>query len=192
MIDDLTLTEPPLGAELVEKFVGQIGQINRGELDELVQALDEDPIEFLNRLERVGPAGTPLWLIVVEQGRRFNADNNVRYLNQGGAVELYLGRGPDGGPPYYILDSYVPPNPATDEAGQIVSRKNTQLASVQESTAIGYITELTRKYPPGSRIASTDSVPTDLRGQTLEGQMYLEIPVQDAPIPQAILDFASN
>lgn len=192
MIDDLTLTEPPLGAELVEKFVGQIGQVNRGELDELVQALDEDPIEFLNRLERVSPAGTPLWLIIMEQGRRFNADNNGRYLSQVGAVELYLGRGPNGGPPYYILDSYIPPNPDIGELGQIVSRKNTQLANVQESTAIGYIKEFTTKYSAGCRIASTNSVPTNLRGQTIEGQLFLEVPVQDAPIPQAVLQAATD
>ena len=93
------------------------------------------------------------------------------------------------GPPYFILDAYIPPRPGVE--GQIVSRKNSQLASVQEATAIGYIGEFRRKYSPGETIASTNSVPTNLRGGTLQGQQYLEVPVQNQPIPQAVLDFAN-
>ena len=176
--------------ELLELFVDQMGQIRRGQLDELVQALDEDPIEFLELVDLEDAAGRPLWLQIVELGRRFNADNNARYVNQGGAAELYLRASDNNGPPYFILDAYIPPRPGVE--GQIVSRKNTQLASVQEATAIGYIGELGRKYKAGSTIASTNSVPTNLRGGTLQGQQYLEVPVQNQPIPQAVLDAATD
>ena len=176
--------------ELLELFVDQMGQIQRGQLDELVQALDEDPIEFLELVDLEDAAGRPLWLQIVELGRRFNADNNARYVNQGGAAELYLRASDNNGPPYFILDAYIPPRPGVE--GQIVSRKNTQLASVQEATAIGYIGELGRKYKAGSTIASTNSVPTNLRGGTLQGQQYLEVPVQNQPIPQAVLDAATD
>ena len=127
----------------------------------------------------------------MELGRRFNADNNARYVNQGGAAELYLRASDNNGPPYFILDAYLPPDLDPNGIGEIVSRKNTQLASVQEATAIGYIGELGRKYSPGETIASTNSVPTGLRGETLQGRQYLEVPVQNQPIPQAVLDFAN-
>ena len=33
------------------------------------------------------------------------------------------------------------------------------------------------------------AIPAD--GRTLQGQQYLEVPVQNQPIPQAVLDFAN-
>lgn len=60
-----------------------------------------------------------------------------------------------------------------------------------DTNAIDYIRELRRKYEAGSTIASTNSVPTNLRRETLQGQQYLEVPVQNQPIPQAVLDFAN-
>ena len=89
--------------ELLELFVDQMGQIQRGQLDELVQALDEDPIEFLELVDLEDAAGRPLWLQIVELGRRFNVDNSARYLDQGGAVELYLRASSNNGPPLFHL-----------------------------------------------------------------------------------------
>ena len=172
--------------ELLELFVDQMGQIQRGQLDELVQALDEDPIEFLELVDLEDAAGRPLWLQIVELGRRFNADNSGRYP----VNELYLSVNRDGRPPYYILDSYVPPRAGVE--GPIVSRKNTQLGSVQERTAIGYINEFVTKYSAGSQIALTDSVPDGLRGFQLDGDLFLEVPVQNTPVPQAVLDAATR
>ena len=172
--------------ELLELFVDQMGQIQRGQLDELVQALDEDPIEFLELVDLEDAAGRPLWLQIVELGRRFNADNSGQYP----VNELYLSVNRDGRPPYYILDSYVPPRAGVE--GQIVSRKNTQLGSVQERTAIGYINEFVTKYSAGSQIALTDSVPDGLRGFQLDGDLFLEVPVQNTPVPQAVLDAATR
>lgn len=74
-------------------------------------------------------------------------------------------------------------------AGEIISRKATQLAGVQENTAVGYLRELATKYPPGARIANvTSSGP--LAGQVVSGQRILEVPIQMRPIPTAVLNEA--
>jgi filamentous hemagglutinin len=86
---------------------------------------------------------------------------------------------------YVKLDSYDP------VAGEIVSRKFTQLAEVAPGTARSYINEIADKYAPNTKIANTPSVPSALRGQLLQGEMILEIPPQNAPIPQQILDAAA-
>lgn len=84
------------------------------------------------------------------------------------------------------LDSYNPT--AGGGTGEIVSRKHTQLAEIKAETASGYLREIERKYPPGTRIAD---VPTNrasgLAGDRLRGQMYLEVPTQNTPVPQALL-----
>jgi hypothetical protein len=87
---------------------------------------------------------------------------------------------------YSVLDSY---NPRT---GEIVSRKFTQFSNIQEQTAINYVNEIGRKYEPGFEIADVPSVPRELKGERLRGRKILEVPVQVRPIPQAILDAASN
>ena len=71
----------------------------------------------------------------------------------------------------------------------IVSRKFTQLADVQEETALGYVRKLATKYQPGYRIANVPSS-GPLAGQPLAGQQYLEVPIQLRPIPRAVLDLA--
>jgi RHS repeat-associated protein len=85
----------------------------------------------------------------------------------------------------YRLDSYNP------RAGEIVSRKFTQLSDIQEKTARAYISELPRKYPRGATIANVPSN-KDLVGKRLEGQYFLEVPVQRAPIPQSVLNHAKK
>lgn len=97
--------------------------------------------------------------------------------------ELYVLSGTKS--PYSRLDAYVPDS-------VIVSRKATQLSSVSPGTAKGYLQELINKYQPGTPIASTPSVPAELKGQPLSGQMVLEVPTQTAPIPQSVLDTAKQ
>ena len=93
---------------------------------------------------------------------------------------------------YVILDSY---NHRTKE---IVSRKYTQLGEISEETAIGYLKELADNYAPGSIIANVPSntngrnmgIFEKNKGTKIRGQMYLEVPVQQKPIPKSVLDYA--
>ena len=90
---------------------------------------------------------------------------------------------------YVRLDSY---NPKTKE---IVSRKYTQLSEISEKTAIGYLKELSEKYSPGSVIADVPSnrvganagIFEENEGNILKGQMILEVPVQEEPVPENVL-----
>ncbi|HEX2568139.1 MAG TPA: hypothetical protein VH877_01190 [Polyangia bacterium] len=84
------------------------------------------------------------------------------------------------------LDGYNPLG-----GGQIVSRKFTQLADVQEETALGYVRELATKYRPGYRIAHVPSS-GPLAGRRLAGRQILEVPIQLRPIPKAVLDLAQQ
>lgn len=125
-------------------------------------------------------SGKPEWLQRLDAGNDFNRVRASEYPHN----EVYINK-PDGSTGYYRLDSY---NPATRE---IVSRKFTQLSDIQESTAINYINELPNKYPRGSQIADVPSSGT-LTGQSLQGRYILEVPVQNGPIPQAVLDAANE
>ena len=92
------------------------------------------------------------------------------------------------------LDSYNP------RAKEIVSRKRTQLWRISEETAIGYLKELSEKYSPGSVIADVPSnrvganagIFEENGGKTLRGQMILEVPVQENPVPEKVLDYANK
>lgn len=95
---------------------------------------------------------------------------------------------------YVRLDSYVPNK-------EIVSRKKTQFDEVSEETAIRYLKELEEKYAPGSIIADVPSNKTGVnrgifnknKGNILDGQMILEVPVQKkAEIPPNVLDYAKK
>jgi hypothetical protein len=92
---------------------------------------------------------------------------------------------PNGGG-YWKLDYYDPAK------GEIVSFKDTQLANIKVKSAIGYLNELVRKYQPGRMIADVPSTSRDLVGESLEGTMFLEVPVQRKPIPQAVLEAATK
>lgn len=85
----------------------------------------------------------------------------------------------------FRLDSY------NEELGEIVSRKFTQLAEVQDATAMKYIREVVRKYPRGAVIADVPSTRRmGLAGKELRGQYFLEVPVQNTPVSQKVLDYA--
>lgn len=113
-----------------------------------------------------------------ELGRLFNRSQRHRYDYN----ELYVAQ-PTGG--YKILDSYNP------RAGEIVSRKFTQLSEIEPKSAIGYLNEIVHKYKPGYVIAN---VPTsgELPGRPLLGRMILEVPIQTKPVPQSVLDAAAK
>ena len=83
----------------------------------------------------------------------------------------------------YRLDAYDP------DLGEIVSRKLTQLASVKQRTAIGYLRELATKYKPGDTIARVPSS-GPLAGRKLKGIQILEIPKQTKPVPPVVLQKA--
>lgn len=88
------------------------------------------------------------------------------------------------------LDAYDPVK------GEIVSRKLTQLGDVTPATAKTYIDELVRKYPDGADIKVTPTVLAKAERAgievptKLEGQQFLEVPVQKGSIPKEVLDYA--
>jgi hypothetical protein len=113
------------------------------------------------------------------EGENFNKENRPRYTFK--EVEVYG----EGGK-IYRVDSF------DREKEEIVSRRLTQLADVQETTAKSYLSEFTLKYPPGATITDSPFNPEKLRGQRLIGTMIFEVPVQVKPIPKSILDAAAE
>lgn len=105
-------------------------------------------------------------------GNKFNKDNHSRYP----ANEVHLTNGK-------LLDSYKP-------GEEIVSRKYTQLSEIQPKTARSYLDEIVNKYEPDTIIRS-DKYP-QLDGKPLEGEMVLEVPVQNTPIPAEIIEHARD
>lgn len=155
-----------------QKDLDTSGMENAADLDlEDLKAIDDE----------IAAVGKPEWLLRVQAGNQFNKDRVGVYEFD----EVYIEK-PDGSG-YYRLDSYSP------GSGEIVSRKNTQFSEIQEQSGVNYINEFTRKYPDGANIANVPSnVTNDLVGQKLTGDMILEIPVQNSPIPQTVLDAATN
>jgi len=121
----------------------------------------------------------PEWLQRLDDGNAFNAERSVLYPNN----EVYINSPKGSG--YTRLDSYNP------TAGEIVSRKFTQLSEIQTQTGINYVNELVAKYPVNGTIANVPSSGA-LAGKPLLGQHYLEVPVQFRPIPQSVLDAADR
>ena len=76
----------------------------------------------------------------------------------------------------------------------------TQRSEISEKTAIGYLKELSEKYSPGSVIADVPSnrvganagIFEENGGKTLRGQMILEVPVQEEPVPENVLRYAAK
>jgi hypothetical protein len=85
------------------------------------------------------------------------------------------------------LDSYVP-------GEEIVSRKQSQLADLEPATAREYLNEIIKKYPVGEVIKDTAKARRDyphLVGEEISGKTYLEVPVQNRPVPEIILQHAN-
>lgn len=129
----------------------------------------------------------------MEEGNNFNTEREAFYndaVGEGVYHEVYVDK-PDGSG-YYRVDTF---NPTGIDGGgpEIISRKHTQFAEVTETTGIAYVRELANKYPPGTTIADVPSNQNNgLAGEFLNGQMVLEIPVQNASIPQSVIDTANN
>ncbi|HEY4367498.1 MAG TPA: hypothetical protein VGN07_09735 [Steroidobacteraceae bacterium] len=145
--------------------------VNRGSVPNTADAL--------NAGADVRVSSRPQWLQRLDAGNDFNAERASAYPYN----EVYVNKADGSG--YYRLDSYDP------AAGEIVSRKFTQLSDVQESTAVRYINEISAKYPVNGVVADVPSS-GDLSGQLLRGQYYLEVPVQARPIPQSVLNAANR
>jgi hypothetical protein len=112
-----------------------------------------------------------------KDGYKFNVDQWNRYE----ANEITLGNGKR-------LDSYA-------HEADIVSRKNSQLADLEPSTALAYLREHGTKYSPGEIISDTARARTEfphLIGEPLDGKSILEVPVQVKPVPRGILDRAED
>ena len=125
----------------------------------------------------------------INRGNNFNRENRPNYTYN----EIRVAG--DGKKPYFVVDSYE--SPFIDEngnfvEGQIVSRKSTQLGEVQLSTALEYVTEADKKYAPGTEILDIDFNPQELRGKTLQGDLYLEVPKQKIDIPEKVSDKADS
>ena len=121
------------------------------------------------------------------RGKAFDAAEGPQYPYNQIEVEVTLTRGPQKGQTKkYVLDSYDP------VAREIVSRKGGQLADIQTESAIRYMNELKQKYPAGARITDRQLNAAALRNKQLQGQLIIEVPVQDKPIPKAVLDAAKE
>ncbi|MEF2967774.1 hypothetical protein V3851_18245 [Paenibacillus sp. M1] len=120
----------------------------------------------------------PEWLKKrFQEGEEFNKANRPRY--ESNEVEVII----DG--KKYRVDSYNP-------GKEIVSRKYTQLSEINEKTGIGYLNEFKKKYSAGTEISDSPFNPTKLKGKRLDGELILEVPVQNKPIPQSVLDAATE
>lgn len=121
-------------------------------------------------------------------GNKFNVQNRPRYTYNEIRVQG------DGKKPFFVVDSYEPPFMKGDIfiKGQIVSRKYTELSEVQLSTAMYYLSEAKRKYSPGTKILNTLFNCNELKGFALQGDLYLEVPEQKKPIPEAIIKKAEE
>jgi filamentous hemagglutinin len=131
--------------------------------------------------------GKPEWLRRLQEGNDFNKERSSFYTHN----EIYVEK--PGGKGYYRLDSYNP-------GKEIVSRKYTQLADIEEVTGAKYVQELKAKYPPGAKVANVPSNKAGGANKGLEssigkgivGDLVLEIPVQKAPIPQSVINEANK
>ena len=164
------------------------------ELDADEQALNE----FVNSLKS-DAKGEQAWFKRMMEGIRFNKERaevypfNEVYL-EAPKKATKLAEDSPAKRKYVRLDSYVPNK-------EIVSRKYTQFDEVSEETAIRYLKELEEKYAPGSIIADVPSNKTGVnrgifkknKGNILDGQMILEVPVQKkADIPPNVLKYAKK
>ncbi|WP_067964114.1 polymorphic toxin-type HINT domain-containing protein [Nocardiopsis trehalosi] len=148
-----------------------------------------DGVGWLVHNDNGRESSCPDWLRDrLEAGNNFNREREAHYTRLGGANEVHVGPRTSGNQ-YQRVDSYIP-------GREIVSRKYTQLSEIQESTAFNYLRELARDYGPGTPIADTPTnrrdLPEDLIGEELDGQMYLEVPVQNSTVPDSVISEANR
>ncbi|WP_143556857.1 hypothetical protein [Serinibacter salmoneus] len=138
------------------------------------------------------------------RGSIFNLENHHRYpvnelhVTRPGATLGENGLASPRQSAYNRVDSIDPGN-------EIVERKNTQLAAVRGRTWRAYLDDIRTKYgvrSDGVVVADTPSNrrtleavgldPSEHIGMPLEGRNILEVPVQTAPVPQAMLELAAT
>ena len=127
-------------------------------------------------------------------GELFNLQNHSRYPANEVYIDILDGSGNRTGQRVRV-DSYLP-------GQEIVSRKNTQFGELASPTSgIRYLQELLDKYPANDAKFIVSDVPSarsnpalrDRIGEPLSASsVILEVPVQGAPIPQQVLDFAAD
>jgi len=126
------------------------------------------------------------WLGPVGEGQAFHVGEQelLTAASARGVAELAV-QNPGGGTANRV-DFYDP------RRGQIMSMKFTQLGQIQPSTAMAHLREAATKYAPGTRIVAGRNTPPELVGEPLRGELFLYVPPQTTPIPQAILDYAES
>lgn len=138
---------------------------------ELVEAREVSPAAGLSQKE--------VFLRRVRAGKEWEKTQWDRYR----FTQLYVKR-PDGSC-CYVLDAYMPRNPSVP-AGP-VSLKFTQIADITPKSARAMLLEAKRKYGPGTQIADVPSRPDLLVDTHLKGQLWLEFPPQNKPLPQQFI-----
>ncbi len=188
VLKGLELTNEGKGAENLIKTVNTEQKLlkNGKFIDKLLEA---DYQKYLTRKSKQGKApkdrlewkeSHDYWLYdsPMARGNEFNKkaiDNDWYEYNE---VHLENGK---------RLDSY-------DEIkGEIVSRKATDLESIELSTFESYLKEMKNKYSAGIKIRS-DKYKTELDGKVLKGRQILEIPESNKNFDkiQDYIDLAKN
>lgn len=163
------------GADLSRMLPG--GRLAR-HADDLADPDNFTPGSFLSPWQQRAFEDRP-WLANIVAGNKFDDYMAVRYPHN----EIYVDF-PGNVSGRARLDSYVP-------GEEIISRKLTQLGEVDVSTARSYIRELGTKYPPGTTIPNTPANrASGLGGETLSGDLVLQVPPQRGRISQDLLDYA--
>jgi hypothetical protein len=103
-----------------------------------------------------------------KRGNDFNRKAGANYQFNEVTIEHPTLKYANGKPRRFRLDSY-------NDGAEIVSRKATDLAEIQQSTFENYLSELIKKYPPGAKIVTPQSAP-QINGKVLGGNLKLEIP----------------
>ncbi|AXT18473.1 hypothetical protein D7030_07530 [Flavobacteriaceae bacterium AU392] len=173
--------------EVYQKFYNFVvnGTANRALIDDLIRSgnfIDTDIIEVSEKVEDLS----------IKKGRRLTWEEVKAFFKRGNdfnkkAVnlewydyhEIHLANGKR-------LDSY------DDVAGEIISRKATDLENIRFETFENYLREMHQKYPAGTEIRSLKY--SELRGQFLIGQQILEIPASNQNFfdIQRYIDFARD
>ena len=170
--DDMArgLEETGKGKEAVEELLDGEGVFKNAELEERYQ---EYVVRNTNRGRRISDRLT--WKqdsdfftqnSPIARGNRFNETVQERKTYPHHEVNLENGK---------RLDSYDP------TAGEIISRKATDLDRIQEETFRGYLQELQDKYSVGETIRSNKYPEID--GLKLDGKHILEIPDSNKHLP---------
>jgi hypothetical protein len=149
------------------------------------------------RLFDLTPEEITLFLYRLARGRGFDIEMAQRFAQEGlqahHEVRLEVpepagrrGRGRRRARGHPRVDTLV--------SGEVIAEhKYTQLAEIGDEAAIDRINELADIYHQGARIAGVPSTrAVRAEGETLQGQPFLVVPEQRAPVPRAVLEHAER